>query len=48
MRCVIQRVSKASVTSEGKPAGQIEKGLMVLVGVKNGDAEKVRSPLQSR
>jgi len=40
MRCVIQRVSKASVTSEGKPAGQIEKGLMVLVGVKNGDTEK--------
>ena len=40
MRCVIQRVSNASVTSEGKPAGQIEKGLMVLVGVKNGDSEK--------
>ena len=40
MRCVVQRVSRAHVTSEGQLTGQIEKGLMVLVGVKNGDTEK--------
>ena len=40
MRCVVQRVSQASVVSEGQLTGQIEKGLMVLVGVKDGDTDK--------
>lgn len=40
MRCVVQRVSKASVTVEGKVTGQIGPGLMVLVGVAAGDGEK--------
>jgi len=40
MRCVVQRVSQASVVSEGRLTGQIEKGLMVLVGVKDGDTDK--------
>ena len=40
MRCVVQRVSRAHVTSEGQLTGQIEKGLMVLVGVKDGDTDK--------
>jgi len=40
MRCVVQRVSQASVFSEGQLTGQIEKGLMVLVGVKDGDTDK--------
>ncbi|MBQ8537154.1 MAG: D-tyrosyl-tRNA(Tyr) deacylase [Clostridia bacterium] len=40
MRCVVQRVSQASVVSEGQMTGQIEKGLMVLVGVKDGDTDK--------
>ena len=40
MRCVVQRVSEAFVTVEGKETGRIEKGLMVLLGVEVGDTEK--------
>ncbi|MDY2835253.1 MAG: D-aminoacyl-tRNA deacylase [Candidatus Aphodomonas sp.] len=40
MRCVVQRVSRASVTVEGKIIGQVEKGYMALVGVEQGDAEQ--------
>ena len=39
MRCVVQRVSRASVTVEGKTTGDVEKGYMVLVGVEQGDGE---------
>ena len=39
MRCVVQRVSRASVTVEGKTTGEVEKGSMVLVGVEQGDGE---------
>lgn len=41
MRLVIQRVSKASVSIEGKVVGSIDKGLMVLVGVGAADDEAV-------
>ncbi len=37
MRVVIQRVSSASVTVDGKIIGEIQKGLMVLVGIVNED-----------
>ena len=37
MRAVIQRVSEASVTVEGAIIGQIQLGLMVLVGIVNED-----------
>lgn len=37
MRAVIQRVSEASVTVEGAIIGQIQQGLMVLVGIVNED-----------
>ena len=37
MRAVIQRVSEASVTVEGAIIGQIQRGLMVLVGIINED-----------
>ncbi len=40
MRCVVQRVSRASVSVEGKITGQVEKGYMVLVGVETGDTEQ--------
>lgn len=40
MRCVIQRVSQASVTSEGVETGRIGRGFMVLIGVCAGDTEK--------
>ena len=39
MRCVVQRVTHASVTVEGKLVGKIGEGFMVLVGVQEGDTE---------
>ena len=40
MRAVIQRVSRASVTIDGKVCSEIGQGLMVLAGFENGDTEK--------
>ena len=40
MRAVIQRVRHAKVTVDGEVTGQIEQGILVLLGVKAGDAEK--------
>ncbi len=40
MRAVIQRVKKASVTVEGICAGEIERGLLVLLGIAKDDTEK--------
>lgn len=40
MRCVVQRVSSASVAVHGQTVGKIDKGLMVLIGVTQGDGEK--------
>jgi D-tyrosyl-tRNA(Tyr) deacylase len=40
MRAVIQRVSEASVTVEGKLVGKIGKGVLVLLGVSQQDTEK--------
>ena len=40
MRAVVQRVKKSSVTVEEKITGKIGQGLMVLIGVENGDSEK--------
>ena len=37
MRAVIQRVTKASVTIEGKVHAAIEDGLLVLVGIEDAD-----------
>jgi D-tyrosyl-tRNA(Tyr) deacylase len=39
MKALIQRVSSASVTVEGKVVGSIEGGLLVLLGVAEGDSE---------
>lgn len=39
MKAVIQRVTSASVTVEGHIVGQIEAGIMVLLGVEKGDTE---------
>lgn len=39
MRLVIQRVTSASVAIEGEVVGKIGAGLMVLVGVREGDTE---------
>jgi D-tyrosyl-tRNA(Tyr) deacylase len=39
MRAVIQRVSRAKVTVDAETLGQIENGLLVLLGVSKADAE---------
>ena len=39
MRTVIQRVSKASVTIEGKKVSQINIGLLILLGIETADNE---------
>lgn len=37
MKAVIQRVKQASVTIDGKPSAQIAKGMVVLLGIAQGD-----------
>ena len=39
MKAVIQRVSSAQVTVHGEVVGQIDQGIMVLLGVEKGDGE---------
>ncbi len=39
MRAVVQRVSRAEVRVEGRPAGRVGRGLAVLLGVARGDGE---------
>ncbi len=39
MRCVVQRVTSASVAVSGETVGRIGLGFMVLVGVGDGDTE---------
>lgn len=39
MRAVVQRVSHAEVKTDGSVCGKIDKGLMVLLGIGNGDTE---------
>jgi D-tyrosyl-tRNA(Tyr) deacylase len=40
MRAVIQRVTEASVSVDGKVVGTIGPGMVVLLGVEKGDSEK--------
>ncbi len=40
MRAILQRVEKASVSVENKIVGKINKGLVILLGVKNEDTEE--------
>ena len=40
MRIVIQRVSHASVTIEGKCKSAIKEGFMILVGIENADTQE--------
>lgn len=40
MRAVVQRVTEADVTVENRKTGEINKGLVVLLGVEDGDTEK--------
>ncbi len=40
MKIVLQRVSSASVTVEDKIVGEIQKGLLVLVGIEDADTQE--------
>ena len=40
MRAVVQRVDKADVTVDGQVTGSVQKGLLVLLGVAEGDTER--------
>ena len=48
MRAVVQRVTRAKVTVEGKTVGEIEKGLVVLLGVGRDDSEGDASYLANK
>ena len=48
MRAVVQRVSRASVKVNGQFTGQIETGLLVLLGVGHDDAETDASYLAEK
>jgi len=39
MRALIQRVIKGSVSVDGRVVGAIEHGLVILLGIRNGDTE---------
>lgn len=48
MRIVIQRVRSASVDTEGRRVAEIGQGLLVLVGIENGDTEEDAAWLASK
>ncbi|MEW5676963.1 D-aminoacyl-tRNA deacylase [Flavobacterium enshiense] len=48
MKAVIQRVSEASVTIEGKKVADIQKGLLVLVGIEDASSQEDISWLTSK
>ncbi|MDZ7360925.1 MAG: D-aminoacyl-tRNA deacylase [candidate division KSB1 bacterium] len=39
MRALVQRVTKGSVSVDGKVVGAIDKGLVILLGIRHGDTE---------
>lgn len=48
MRALVQRVTEASVTSEGELAGHIDSGLCVLVGVTHTDDAAVAAKMADK
>ena len=40
MRAVVQRVTESSVTVDGQITGATDEGLVVLIGVEEGDTDK--------
>ena len=48
MRAVVQRVKRANVTIDGQTVGNIEKGLVVLLGVASDDSKEDADYLVSK
>ena len=48
MRAVVQRVSRASVHVDGEIVGQIEAGILVLLGILDGDTDAPAKKLASK
>ena len=48
MKFVIQRVTHASVTVEGKVIGKINKGFLVLIGVTHDDTKEIADKMVKR
>lgn len=48
MRALIQRVRRASVSVEGSLLGEIEKGLVIFLGIKQADTEEAALYLAQR
>ena len=48
MKCLLQRVTQASVTVSGEIIGEIDRGLLVLVGVEPEDAEQTVTRMAER
>lgn len=48
MRAVVQRVSQASVSIDGKIAGNIDFGMLILLGVSTDDSEAAAAKLADK
>jgi len=48
MKCLLQRVTQASVTVAGEVVGEIDRGLLVLAGVEPDDAEQTVTRMAER
>lgn len=48
MRAVVQRVSRASVTVEGRMTGSIERGYLILLGVGHADTRETAQKLWAK
>ena len=48
MKCLLQRVTEASVTVAGEVVSEIDRGLLVLVGVEPGDDEQTVTRMAER
>jgi D-tyrosyl-tRNA(Tyr) deacylase len=48
MRAVVQRVTRASVTADGEPSGEIGAGLVVLLGITHDDTGEMAQRLATK
>ena len=48
MKCLLQRVTQASVTVAGEAVGEIDRGVLVLVGVEPEDTEQTVTRMAER